>query len=71
MRNLINRLDDCDVNYPIVPSYTYNTSNLDILIKKIDEKYKNIMIEKDNIDPAIAAHWGPNAFCLIFVSKEN
>ena len=29
------------------------------------------MIEKDNIDPAVAAHWGPNAFGYIFVSKEE
>lgn len=27
--------------------------------------------EKDDIDPAIACHWGPNAFGYIFVEKEK
>lgn len=70
MKDLISRLDDCDTNYPIVPSYTYQTNNLDKLIRKTDIKYQNAMIEKDNLDPAIAAHWGPNAFGFIFVAKE-
>lgn len=70
MRYLISKLEECDVNYPIVPSYTYNDDNLDKLIAKADEKYQNVMIEKDNLDPAIAAHWGPNAFGFIFVSKK-
>ena len=67
---LVKSLEMCDVNYPIVPSYTYNEENLDKLINKVDDKYKNVMIEKDNLDPAIAAHWGPNAFGFIFVAKE-
>lgn len=70
MRYLIKTLEDCDVNYPIVPSFTYDSKNLDILIGKVDDQYKNSMIEKDNLDPAIAAHWGPNAFGFIFVSKN-
>lgn len=70
MRDLINRLEECDTNYPIVPSYTYNSENLDKLIAKTSDKYRNAMIEKDNLDPAIAAHWGPNAFGFIFVTKE-
>lgn len=70
MRDLINRLEECDTNYPIVPSYTYNSENLDKLIAKTSDKYRNAMIEKDNLDPAIAAHWGPNAFGFIFVAKE-
>ena len=69
MQIIISKLDDCDTNYPIVPSYTYNVENLEELISKTDEKYKNIMIEYDNIDPAIACHWGPNAFGYIFVGK--
>ena len=36
----------------------------------VSQKYKDIMIEPDNLDPAIAAHWGPNAFGYIFVEKE-
>lgn len=70
MRYLVKTLEECDVNYPIVPSFTYNSENLDKLISKVDKKYSDVMIEKDNLDPAIAAHWGPNAFGFIFVSKK-
>ena len=70
MKDLTVRLEDCDTSYPIVPSYTYQDDNLDKLISKVKEEYQNIMIEKDNLDPAIAAHWGPNAFGFIFVSKK-
>ena len=69
MRDLISRLEECATNYPIVPSYTYQTNNLDKLISKADIKYQEVMIEKDNLDPAIAAHWRPNAFGFIFVAK--
>ena len=58
------------MDYPIVPSYTYATKNLDELISKTNQDYVNIMTEKDNLDPAIAAHWGPNAFGYIYVEKE-
>ena len=68
LANLLNELE-CDPNYEIVPSYTYSTSNIDEVLQIIDEKYKNSIGEKDNLDPAIAAHWGPNAFGLIFVGK--
>lgn len=61
----------CDVCYPIVPSYTYNKENLDMLISMTDEKYHAQMIEYDNLDPAIACHWGPNAFGYIFVAEED
>lgn len=71
MQKLIQYLEDynCDENYPIVPSYTYDKENLDTLISMTDEKYRAQMIEYDNLDPAIACHWGPNAFGYIFVSK--
>ncbi len=62
--------DECDENYPIVPSYTYNDSNLKTLIKMTDEKYHKQMTEFDNLDPVIACHWGPNAFGFIYVTKE-
>lgn len=61
----------CDTNYPIVPSYSYSKDNLEKLIEMTDEEYRSHMIEADNIDPAIACHWGPNAFGYIFVSKED
>lgn len=69
MNYIISKLNLCDTNYPIVPSYTYSTENLDVMISKTDKVYQDIMIEKDNIDPAIACHWGPNAFGFIFASK--
>lgn len=69
MKFILTALEKCDENYPIVPSYTYSTVHLEELIAKTDEKYVKIMTEKDNLDPAIAAHWGPNAFGYIFVEK--
>lgn len=73
MSYLANALENfgCDPNYPIVPSYTYNPENLDKLISVTDEKYHKIMAEYDNLDPAIACHWGPNAYGYIFVGDEN
>ena len=61
---------DCDENYEIVPSYTYDEKNLDQLIAMTDEKYHAQMTEYDNLDPAIACHWGPSAYGYIFVSKK-
>ena len=71
MNKIVSSLDNCDMNYPIVPSYTYNTDNLDELISKTSNEYTSIMLEKDNLDPAIACHWGPNAFGYIFVEKAK
>ncbi len=62
---------ECDTAYPIVPSYTYSTDNLNELISKADEKYQKAMVDYDNLDPAIACHWGPNAFGFIFVGKKK
>ena len=61
---------DCDENYPIIPSYTYNKDNLDALIAMTDEKYKKQMLEYDNLAPAVACHWGPGAYGYIFVGKK-
>lgn len=72
MQRLVESLKEfrCDKSYPIVPSYTYGKENLDTLISMTDEKYHAQMIEYDNLDPAIACHWGPNAFGYIFVAEE-
>ena len=59
----------CDENYPIIPSYTYNSRNLDELLSFTDERFKAQMAERDDLDPAIACHWGPGAFGYIFVAK--
>lgn len=73
MKYIVNALNEhnCDENYAIVPSYTYTDGNLKKLIELTDEKYRKQMIEFDNLDPAIACHWGPNAFGFIFVSKTE
>lgn len=71
MRALVGILEEqCDTDYPIVPSYTYNTDNVDALIAMTDTKFHACMTEYDDLDPAIACHWGPNAFGYIFVAKN-
>lgn len=72
MKTLVDNLRNykCDKNYPIIPSFTYNSNNLDKLIEMTDEEYKSQMTEYDNLDPVIASHWGPNAYGYIFVSEE-
>lgn len=60
----------CDTSYPIVPAYTHETRNLDDIVNRLDPKYKGALLEYDNLDPAIACHWGPGAFGLIFVSSK-
>ena len=62
-------LKNCDENYEIVASYTHNRENLDVLVSKIDEKYKKLIEVYDDLDLAIASHWGPNAFGFIYVEK--
>lgn len=61
---------ECDEEYEIVASYTYDKKNLDELIEITDKKYLPLIKNYDNLDPAIACHWGPNAFGYIFVSKK-
>lgn len=61
---------DCDENYQIIASYTYNKSNIDKAVSLVDDKYKSLIKIYDNLDPAIACHWGPNAFGFVFVAKK-
>lgn len=60
---------ECDENHEIIASYTYNKDNLEALLALTDEKYHKQIKVYDNLDPAVACHWGPNAFGFIFVSK--
>ena len=69
MRKISEELKNCDENYEIVASYTHNRENLDVLVSKIDEKYKKLIEVYDDLDLAIASHWGPNAFGFIYVEK--
>ncbi len=72
MMTLVKLLEtECDPNYSIVPSYTYSNKNLVDLIKMVDHKFLPSMTHQDNLDPAIACHWGPNAFGFIFVRKQE
>ena len=72
MLTLVKLLEtECDPAYSIVPSYTYSNKNLLDLIKMTDRKFVGSMIHQDNLDPAIACHWGPNAFGYIFVRKQE
>ena len=72
MKAIVEALDELEVdpNYDIVASYTYKDDNLKELIEMTPDKYKPLIRSYDNLDPAIAAHWGPNAFGFIFVSKK-
>lgn len=69
MKALLNAVENCNHDYPVVPSFTYKSDNLDVLLGKTSDDLKSIMLEKDNLDHAIACHWGPNAFGFIFVEN--
>ncbi len=71
LKFLVNLLENCDTDYPIIPSYTFDDANLNELMSKTQTNHLQIMTEKDNIDPAIACHWGPNAFGYVFVEKKK
>ncbi len=72
MGYIVHALDEleCDPNYDIIASYTYSKKNVDDLVKMTDKKYLPQINVYDELDPAIAAHWGPNAFGFIFVGKK-
>lgn len=71
IKAIISMLSKCDERHKIVPSYTYNDKNLDVLISNMEEKHKKLLDVKDNLDLAIASHWGPNAFGFIFVETAK
>lgn len=61
--------NDADTNYGIVGSYTYKDDRLQQMIQMLDDDKKKAINAYDNLDPAIACHWGPNAFGFIYVKK--
>ena len=70
MQYIANSIKTCaDPNHEIIASYTYKQDNLKTLIDMIDPEFLPQIKVYDNLDPAIACHWGPNAFGLIYVSK--
>lgn len=72
MKEVVSMLEelDCDTSYDIIASYTFNKVNVDELVSMTPDKYKEAIRVYDNLDPAIAVHWGPNAFGYVFVSKK-
>jgi len=72
MKEVVSMLEelDCDTSYDIIASYTLNKVNVDELVSMTPDKYKEAIRVYDNLDPAIAVHWGPNAFGYVFVSKK-
>lgn len=61
----------CDIKHSIVASYSYCKKNLDELVKMIDAKFLKAITTYDDIDCAIACHWGPNAFGFVFVGDKK
>ncbi len=61
---------NCDSEHEIIASYTYNRENLETLIGLTDKKYHGQIKVYDDLDSALACHWGPNAYGYIFISKE-
>lgn len=62
---------NCDVKHSIIASYSYCRKNLDTMIQMLDSKFLKAVTSYDDIDCAIACHWGPNAFGLVFVGEKN
>ena len=60
-----------DTNYGIVAAYTNNRANVEKLIEMTPPQYAEKITAYDDLDLAIACHWGPNAFGYIYVSKED
>ncbi len=69
MLYIANALKDlhCDIKHSIIASYSFCKKNLDELVKMIDKKFLDAITSYDDIDCAIAAHWGPNAFGFVFI----
>jgi DegV family protein with EDD domain len=62
--------DGVDMDYQIVASMTNSKENLENLIRGLNPKYKELIKNYDDLDHAIAAHWGPNAFGYIYVKAK-
>ena len=62
--------EHADLEFEILPTYTYNKTNVDTLVAMASDKIKANMKNYDDISHAIASHWGPNAFGYIFCAKD-
>ena len=71
MQYLVNSiLGKADSNHEIVAAYTYNKKNVDELVSMLPDTHKKQIKIYDNLTPAIAAHWGPNALGFIYAAKN-
>lgn len=63
------KTEQCDPDYGIVASYTYDKKNIDEVVAMTAPEYREMITAYDNLIPSIACHWGPNAFGYIFVKS--
>lgn len=63
--------DQCDPEYGIIASYTYNKDNVDQVIRMSPPEIQAMIKEYDNLIPSIACHWGSNAFGYIYVKGNR
>lgn len=59
--------DNCDPEYGIIASYTYNKMNIDDVVSMTELTIQEYIKVYDDLCPSIACHWGPNAFGYIYV----
>ena len=62
--------DNCDPEYGIIASYTFNKDNVDQVIQMSPAEIQAMVKGYDNLIPSIACHWGPNAFGYIYVKGQ-
>ncbi len=72
MQAIVAKMEElhCDIKHSIIASYSYCKDNLMKLISMVDKKYLSAINCYDDIDLAIACHWGPNAFGFVFVGDK-
>ena len=70
LNELVNK-DGVDPNYQFIAAMTNNRDNLDNLIRGLNPEYVDLIKTYDDLDHAIAAHWGPNAFGYIYVKANK
>ena len=62
--------DGVDTNYQFIAAMTNGKDNLENLLRGLNPEYKDLIKTYDDLDHAIAAHWGPNAFGYIYVKAK-
>ena len=62
--------EQIDLKYGFIGAYTKDRKNLDVLAEKIKHIQNIDFTLYDDLIPSLAAHWGPNAFGAIYVTKS-